>query len=70
MFQKNELEYALKKVGVKALIAPGSRFGKNYYNILQSVVPELSTSKPGELNCEKLSELRTVILADDDNDSP
>lgn len=60
------MEYALKKVGVKVLLAPGSRIDRNYYRTLTEIIPELPTSKPGEISHPNLKELKSVILVADD----
>ncbi|RJG07510.1 AMP-binding protein [Noviherbaspirillum cavernae] len=56
-----ELEYALNKVGCKALITMTAFKSGNYVEMIQSLAPELATSKPCELHAARLPALRTVI---------
>jgi fatty-acyl-CoA synthase len=56
-----ELEYALNKVGCKALITMTVFKSSDYLGMIQSLAPELTTSKPGELRAARLPELRTVV---------
>src|SRR6185312_8015545 len=60
-YRAYELEYALGKVGCKALILAPSFKTSDYLAILRSVAPEIPLSRPGELRSEKLPSLRTVI---------
>jgi fatty-acyl-CoA synthase len=64
-YRRAELEYALAKVGCRALIlAPGFK-SSDYLGMLRDLVPELdaqcSPHAPGELRAAKLPELRHVI---------
>lgn len=61
-YQPAELLYCLNKVGVAALVAAESFKSQNYYNLLSSVVPEVETSKAGELVSKAVPSLRHVIL--------
>eukprot|EP00112_Aurelia_sp_Birch-Aquarium-sp1_P010234 Seg2195.4 transcript_id=Seg2195.4/GoldUCD/mRNA.D3Y31 product="Acyl-CoA synthetase family member 2 mitochondrial" protein_id=Seg2195.4/GoldUCD/D3Y31 len=63
-YRSDELEYALKKVGCKALVMLPSFKVSDYYGILGDVAPELATSTPGELNIEKLPDLKHVVLTE------
>uniref|UniRef100_A0A1I7Y965 Medium-chain acyl-CoA ligase ACSF2, mitochondrial n=1 Tax=Steinernema glaseri TaxID=37863 RepID=A0A1I7Y965_9BILA len=47
MYQTEELEYALRQVGVKALITPAEYRNSNYYRALSEVVPQLAREKEG-----------------------
>jgi len=60
-----ELEFALNKVGCKALIVAPSFKSSNYIGMLQQLAPELATSAVGDLQAARLPTLRTVILTDD-----
>ena len=57
-----ELEYALNKVGVRALICATRFKSSDYVGMVNALAPELATSEPGRLASEKLPELRTVIV--------
>jgi fatty-acyl-CoA synthase len=60
-YRTHELEYALAKVGCKALIlSPGFR-GNDYFSSLRALAPELDAAAPGALASGKLPELKTVI---------
>ena len=50
-----ELEYALNKVGCKAIIAAEHFKTSMYLEMLQELAPELATPAPGELQCGKLA---------------
>ena len=56
-----ELEYALNKVGCKALVTATSFKTSDYVGMLSTLAPELATSSPGDLRCSRLPELRLVI---------
>ena len=60
-YRPPELEYALNKVGCRALIMETTLKTSDYLAILQSLAPELATAVPGELHAERLPELRFVI---------
>jgi len=59
-----ELEYALNKVGCKALISMTQFKHSNYVEMIQALAPELADCAPGApaaLNAARLPELKTVI---------
>ncbi|NMM37665.1 MAG: AMP-binding protein [Glaciimonas sp.] len=56
-----ELEYALNKVGCKALIAMPEFKHSNYIEMIQTLAPELASCEPGALNSPRLPDLKTVI---------
>ncbi|MDR3096470.1 MAG: AMP-binding protein [Paraburkholderia sp.] len=56
-----ELEYALNKVGCKAIVAAESFKTSKYLEMLQTLAPELASATPGDLHAAKLPELRAVI---------
>jgi fatty-acyl-CoA synthase len=62
-----ELEYALNKVGCKALITMTTFKTSNYIEMVQTIAPELASSKPGALQAAKVPALKTVIQLGDDN---
>src|SRR5437762_3559961 len=57
-----ELEYALKKVGCRALITARSFKISDYLAMLYEVAPEIKSSTPGRLRAANLPTLRTVIV--------
>lgn len=60
-YRRAELEYALNKVGAKALITATSFKSSDYIGMLRDLAPELDDSAPGRLRSERLPALRTVI---------
>ncbi|KAM6164339.1 medium-chain acyl-CoA ligase ACSF2, mitochondrial [Rhynchocyon petersi] len=64
-YQALELEYALKKVGCKALVFPKQFKTQNYYNILKQICPELEAAQPGALKSQRLPDLTTLISVDE-----
>src|SRR6185437_7256510 len=56
-----ELEYALNKVGCKAIIAAERFKTSMYVDMLRELAPELATQAPGELHAARLPDLRYVI---------
>ncbi len=60
-YRPAELEYALNKLGCKGLIMATTFKNSNFIEMLRSLAPELDQSKPGELQAEKLPDLRIVI---------
>ncbi|XP_023170372.2 medium-chain acyl-CoA ligase ACSF2, mitochondrial [Drosophila hydei] len=61
-YQAPEVEYCLKKVDIKAIIAPETFKSQNYYEILRSICPELADSEPGKIKSDKFPHLRAVII--------
>ncbi len=61
-----ELEYALNKVGCKALITAKSFKSSFYLEMLQKLAPELANSVPGQLESETLPHLKTIIRMGDE----
>jgi fatty-acyl-CoA synthase len=60
-YRRTELEYALNKVACKALILSPSFKTSDYLAILQSIAPEIATSKPGALRAAALPDLCWVV---------
>ncbi len=56
-----ELEYALNKAGCKTLITAAAFKSSDYIGMVQSLVPELASAKPGALRAATLPELQFVI---------
>ncbi len=56
-----ELEYALNKVGCRALITATSFKTSDYIGMINTLAPELRTSQAGRLRAEKLPSLEMVI---------
>jgi fatty-acyl-CoA synthase len=60
-YRTHELEYALNKVGCKALILAASFKSSDYIAMIRDVAPELDHAEPGRLDAHKVPNLRTVI---------
>ncbi len=60
-YRFSELEYALNKVGCRALISATAFKSSDYMGMINTLAPELKGSLPGNLNAAKLPSLRTVI---------
>jgi fatty-acyl-CoA synthase len=60
-----ELEYALNKVGCRALVLPRRFKTSHYLAMLTEVAPELTDSMPGRLRAARVPMLREVILLDE-----
>src|SRR5690348_615633 len=60
-----EVEYALNKVGCKALITATAFKTSDYIGMINTLAPELALSHPGELRAAKLPSLRSVIQIGD-----
>src|SRR5215471_10445893 len=56
-----ELEYALNKVGCKALITATRLKTSDYVGMVAALAPELARARPGHLDAARLPALRTVI---------
>ncbi|MGH8777707.1 AMP-binding protein [Paraburkholderia sp.] len=56
-----ELEYALNKVGCKAIVAAEQFKTSMYLEMLQELAPELATATRGDLHAARLPDLRIVI---------
>ena len=60
-YRRSELEYALTKVGCRALIAAPSFKGSDYLAMLADLAPELASCAPGRLRAQRLPGLEFVI---------
>src|ERR1700726_1444318 len=60
-----ELEYALNKVGCKALVLAERFKTSDYIGMLRELAPELGHATPGKLESARLPALRSVVLLGD-----
>ncbi len=60
-YRLSELEYALNKVGCRALVTATRFKTSDYMGMVNTLAPELARSRPGHLDCAKLPHLRAVI---------
>jgi fatty-acyl-CoA synthase len=56
-----ELEYALNKVGCKALVTATRFKSSDYVGMLTELAPELATCEPGALRAARLPDLRALV---------
>ncbi|XP_038055852.1 medium-chain acyl-CoA ligase ACSF2, mitochondrial-like [Patiria miniata] len=67
VYRVHELEYALRTSECKAVVCARTFRSLDYYAMLREICPELDTDKPGQLNCARLPNLKTVIFRGEDN---
>ena len=64
-YRLSEAEYALNKVGCKALVTAVAHKTSEYLHMLRDLAPELSSARPGALRATRLPALRLVITLGD-----
>jgi len=60
-YRLSELEFALRKVACRALVAAPCFKTSDYLGMIASLLPEAATSAPGELRAARLPDLRWLI---------
>jgi fatty-acyl-CoA synthase len=60
-YRLSEAEYALNKVGCKALVTAVAHKTSEYLHMLRELAPELNDARPGDLHAARLPDLRLVI---------
>jgi fatty-acyl-CoA synthase len=60
-YRLTELEYALNKVGCRALITATAFKTSDYIDLLTTLAPELASARPGRLSLAKLPKLEIAI---------
>lgn len=60
-YRLSELEFALNRVGCKALVIAPPFKSSDYPRLITQLAPELASCLPGELLAEKVPELRLVV---------
>ena len=60
-YRLSEVEYALNKVGCKALVTATRFKTSDYIGMINTLAPELAIAHPGELHAKRLPSLRAVI---------
>jgi fatty-acyl-CoA synthase len=63
-YRRNELEFALSKVGCKGLVLASTFRSSDYLAILQGIAPEIPLQQATDLHLERLPALRCLILTD------
>ncbi|WP_299904383.1 AMP-binding protein [uncultured Paracoccus sp.] len=69
-YRVGELDYALRHVGVRALVLADRFKSSDYLGMIRQLAPELDTAQPGALMAERLPDLRMVIRMGDGTDIP
>ena len=65
-YRTSEVEYALNKVGCKALFLAKSFKSSKYLEMIRELAPELGNCQPGRLVSKKLPALQHVVVMDED----
>jgi fatty-acyl-CoA synthase len=65
-YRLSELEFALNKVGCRALVTARAFKTSRYLDMLNTLAPELAAAAPGALTSARLPALRLVILMGDE----
>jgi len=60
-YRLTELEYAVNKVGCRALVLASSFKTSDYVEMLRTLAPELDQAAPGALKSERLPSLESVV---------
>ncbi|MGX0979877.1 acyl-CoA synthetase (AMP-forming)/AMP-acid ligase II [Bradyrhizobium japonicum] len=60
-YRLSELEFALRKVGCKAIVTATAFKTSHYIEMLNTLLPELAGAEPGKLTAARLPDLRMVI---------
>jgi fatty-acyl-CoA synthase len=60
-YRVHEVEFALTKVGCKALVTADNFKNTDYVGMLEELAPEIATSRPGQLQSARLPELKVLI---------
>ncbi|KAF3704100.1 Acyl-CoA synthetase family member 2, mitochondrial [Channa argus] len=63
-YQLQEVEFALRKVGCKAVVCPTEFKTQKYCDMLRQICPEIDSSSPGDIRSSRLPDLRSVIVLD------
>jgi fatty-acyl-CoA synthase len=67
-YRVSELDYALNKVGCKALVTMARFKTSDYIGMLRELAPELTTAK-GELHIARLPQLKSIVWIDVEGDA-
>jgi fatty-acyl-CoA synthase len=60
-YRRAELEYAINKVGCRALVLSPAFKQSNYVEMIRDLAPEIGHCEPGRLHCAKLPTLEMLI---------
>jgi len=65
-YRISELEYALNKVGCRALVMAKQSKSSDYTDMIRTLVPEVDACKPGEIKSKQIPELTCLVLIDEE----
>ena len=65
-YRLSEIEYAVNKVGCKALVTAANFKSSDYIGMLQELAPELATCDAGDLHAATMPDMRIVIRVGQD----
>jgi fatty-acyl-CoA synthase len=65
-YRLSELEYALNKVGCRALVTAAKFKTSDYLGMVRTLAPEIDAAEPGRLKAAKLPHLEIVIRVGDE----
>jgi len=65
-YQPPEIEYLLKQSNSSSLFLMGGFRDADYLATIRDHIPELASSEPGELNCQKFPDLKRVVFIGDE----
>ncbi|MDF1777303.1 MAG: AMP-binding protein [Rhizobiaceae bacterium] len=65
-YRLSEVDYALNKVGCKALILARAFKSSDYLGMIRQLAPELETCQPGRLNAAKFPTLKSIVVMGSD----
>lgn len=65
-YRRSELEYALNKVGCRALITAATHKSSDYIAMIGELAPEVAGALPGELQAKRLPDLEILIRLGDE----
>jgi fatty-acyl-CoA synthase len=65
-YRPAELEYALNKAGCVALVLANQFKSSDYVAMITDLAPELAHCAPGQCHAQRLPDLRSVIVLDED----
>src|SRR5438445_1514868 len=66
-YRLHEVEYVLNQSGCSAIVIASAFKTSNYTEMIATLAPELQESEVGQLQAEKLPQLKTVIRIGEDN---
>lgn len=61
-YQLPEMEFCLKKIDAKAIIAPEKFITQNYYEMLATYIPSMKTQQGSLIEGNEKNSLRNVII--------